>query len=124
MKHLKKITMILLFAFFWVSCNELIIDESYNGKSIQLSKRSVLTLRLAGNPTTGYGWSIDSAGLVELVGEPDYKPSSDMIGAGGTYTFRFRLIDKGESKLTMSYGRKWDVTAEPAKKFEITIVSD
>lgn len=114
----------MLFAFLWVACNEVVIDDSYHGKSVLLSKKSVLTLRLVGNPTTGYDWNIDDAGLVELIGEPEYKPSSEMIGSAGTYTFRFKLIKQGEGMLTMSYKRKWDTTAQDLKKFEITIISE
>ena len=38
--------------------NEVIVDESYNGKKIEVFSNSRVLLRLPENPSTGYRWEL------------------------------------------------------------------
>jgi len=72
-----------------------------------------ITVRLAGNPTTGFGWAAlppdDSAVVALGAGEYQQDPAAaGRVGAGGTYTFRFRAEHPGAAKLVIQYRRPWE----------------
>ena len=99
------------------------ISDADNGKTIPLRVDQVLNISLEGNPTTGYNWEVASKGLsaTEQIGEPEFRPSSNLIGAGGKVTLRFLAKAKGKEKLILVYRRSWEKEA-PLKEFQITIV--
>jgi len=55
-------------------------------------------------------------------GEPEYEPSSDVIGSGGLYTFRFEVASIGEGELIFVYQRPWEEEVEPIEYFSVEIV--
>jgi len=70
-----------------------VLTASDNGTRIELEEGHALVIELEGNPTTGYQWDTDSVPtFLRAEGEPEYEPSSDVIGSGGLYTFRFEGI--------------------------------
>lgn len=101
-----------------------VLDEDDNGSSVTVQVGDLIQVVLKGNPTTGYAWTVDlsdaDAVILEQVGEPGYVPDSDLIGAGGTYTFTFRALSTGQTSLKLNYARSWE-TEEPLKTFEVTV---
>jgi inhibitor of cysteine peptidase len=91
---------------------QLLLDTTDNGTTITVRTGDVLTIVLKGNPTTGYTWesalSEQDAAVLEQMGEPVYVADSDLIGAGGTFTFRFKALKAGEAVLTLNYARPWE----------------
>jgi inhibitor of cysteine peptidase len=101
------------------------MTEANNGKTICLEVSDTVSLNLDGNPTTGYMWEISSIDRDFLqVVEQSYNSSSDLIGAGGMFTFTFRAAAKGSTNLCLVYARPWEKTSPPAKTFEVTVVID
>lgn len=76
---------------------------------------------LQGNPTTGYTWhySVDNSDIVG-VSEETYTPDSDLVGAGGTYTWKVGALKKGTAKITFKYYRDWE--GESSATLENTVV--
>ena len=70
------------------------------------------TIKLKGNPTTGYTWvcSISPGGIVREVSPYDYIPDNNNgpPGSGGTFVFTFEAIAPGEAELVFSYLRTWE----------------
>ncbi len=92
-----------------------------HGTAIVLQAGETFTVVLAGNPTTGYGWQISRIDPAVLAAaEPEYLGDSDMIGAGGMYTFTFTAAGAGESQLELVYLRPWEQAA-PLQTFTMTV---
>lgn len=74
-----------------------------------------LTVTLKGNPTTGYEWTYTIEGdKVEFVSS-DYKQDNEdkeVAGAGGTYTFKFKVTGATEAKIHFDYARSWEETPD------------
>jgi len=68
-----------------IPCSALELSEPDNGSNFTIFLGEELTIRLPGNPTTGYLWEVasnDSAVLKEK-GEAVFVADSDRFGAGG-----------------------------------------
>ena len=97
--------------------------ETDNGSTVDLKTGETFTILLEGNPTTGYNWAvmeIDPA-VVELVGEPDYKADSNLIGSGGMYTFTFKAVSSGSTVVTLAYYRSWEEDVAPLNEYQVTV---
>jgi predicted secreted protein len=99
------------------------LDERHNGVSVEVDSGGKITITLAGNPTTGYSWELATydAAVVEPVGEPEYKSDSMLIGGGGAYTFTFKALAPGVTKVKLVYQRSWEMEVEPIEVFEVTL---
>jgi predicted secreted protein len=64
---------------------------------------------LKGNPTTGYTWhyTIEDNDIVELDSE-NATQDSELIGAGSTYTWNFKALKAGQTKIIFKYYRDWE----------------
>ena len=98
------------------------LDEQHNGQSVEVNSGDRISVTLEGNPTTGYSWELSEfdPAVVELVGEPDYKTDTKMLGSGGTYTFTLKAVGSGATTVKLIYHRSWE-DAEPEKVFEVTL---
>ena len=92
--------------------------------SVGVGKNFIIALE--SNPTTGYSWreAFDSS-LLELV-ESKYEqtPTATLIvGAGGTQSFEFKALKKGETEVTLVYKRPWepDSPDQMTKVFTVNI---
>ncbi|MBN1270500.1 MAG: protease inhibitor I42 family protein [Kiritimatiellae bacterium] len=98
------------------------LTEEQNGNRVELAVGGTLEIALPGNPTTGYSWDCTADETpVLLLAEPDYRPDSRAIGAGGRFIFRFRATAAGESTLRLVYRRPWEKDTPPLKTYEVTI---
>lgn len=99
------------------------LDERAAGGHIVLNAGDQLAVTLAGNPTTGYIWEIQSvdAEILQPVGTWDFQPSSDRMGAGGTETRQFVAIKAGMTTLELVNHRPWERDAPPLKLIEISV---
>jgi len=70
------------------------------------------TIKLEGNPTTGYGWyySVVPDGIIKEISS-DYKQDFNPLGkngVGGTFIFKFESVAPGEATITFEYYRDWE----------------
>ena len=106
------------------SSNEIALGAKDDGTQIELERGQILAVTLDSNPTTGYGWARDPAQSDEtliLVGEPEYKSNSNLIGGGGTETLRFRANASGTVTLDLIYRRPWEKEVKPAGSFAVEV---
>ena len=100
-------------------------SEADNGKTIYVARGGVIELRLASNPSTGYGWDIISNSGLTQVGEGTYEASphrARVVGSGGFSVFRFRptKADKGEIALDLR-APGFKTGDKPAETFRATV---
>lgn len=101
-----------------------VIDESGNGQSFDVIEGQRIILRLPGNPTTGYEWTVASTD--RTFGYPSseqYLADDGGAGSGGTYEFVWStdrvLSVVGTHTVVMHYGRSWE--QEPIDEFTFTV---
>lgn len=72
----------------------------------------ILTIAVFENGSTGYAWDITRNGtaLVELDDEyvSDVDEDKQIVGAGGTHTYRFQGESAGTTTIDMAYSRSWE----------------
>jgi inhibitor of cysteine peptidase len=92
-----------------------------DGTSIVLEPGESFSVVLAGNATTGYSWQVEGIDAAILsAAEPVYVSDSELIGAGGEYTFIFTAAAAGETELRLVYLRPWE-QGEPLDTFTMTV---
>ncbi len=110
----------------------LILIDPPDGQAFQVVLGRHITVRLRGNPTTGYRWRIDAKTGDAVKGEvePDFfrsaTPQKPMVGVGGTFLFALDAVKAGESKVTFAYRRAWekDKPAEKSITLTFTVKAD
>lgn len=105
---------------------EVVLSAEDDGTSIELRAGQELVVTLESNPTTGYRWEVsevDESVLSEL-GEAEFqeapKEDEQIVGVGGTETFRFASAP-GSTTLTLVYHRSWEKDVEPAATFTVEV---
>jgi predicted secreted protein len=99
------------------------LSEQDTGTTVQLSAGQEMEVVLDGNPTTGFLWetaAVDTSVLRQL-GEPDFRPDTELLGSGGKFTFRFEAVASGQTLLQLVYHRPWETGVPPEKTFEVTV---
>jgi len=72
-----------------------------DGTSIVLEPGESFSVVLPGNATTGYSWQVEGIDAAILsAAEPVYVSDSELVGAGGVYTFTFTAAAAGETELS------------------------
>ncbi|MFH0995467.1 MAG: protease inhibitor I42 family protein [Pseudomonadota bacterium] len=107
-----------------IPCSALELLEQDRGRDFTISLCEELSIRLPGNPTTGYLWEVaanDSA-LLKQKGEALFVADADRIGAGGQSIFRFVPIGVGSARLKLVYRRPWEKEIQPIKVFEVVVI--
>jgi inhibitor of cysteine peptidase len=104
------------------------LTEADNGKAYTVAVGDTVTVAIVGNPTTGYAWTADlsdeDAALLQATGEPVYDPdvvAEGIVGSGGTYTFTFNAVAKGEVELKLIYWRSFEPDVAPMQTFTATV---
>jgi inhibitor of cysteine peptidase len=101
------------------------IDQS--GQTIRLQVGQQLAVTLPSNPSTGYRWKVETIvdQILRQMGEPEYQSMAStgttMAGEGGSETFRFEAVGRGEAPLRLFYHRPAE-DGEPAEIFFLMIV--
>ncbi len=99
------------------------LTERDHGRTFSVSAGEGVTLKLEGNPTTGYLWELlrYNQDLLTLVGETGFVRDADRPGAGGRFVFRFAPRGVGETRLQLAYLRPWEKKGKPVRSFEVVL---
>jgi len=100
------------------------LTETDAGSTVEMNVGDMLEVLLEGNPTTGYDWEMASgdAAVLEQLGASTYKADSDLMGAGGQVTLRFKAVAAGQTTLQLVYHRPWETDEPPAQTFEVSVI--
>ncbi len=102
-----------------------LITKDDVGSIVEMRTGERIMIALPGNPTTGYRWDLLtelSDGILDPLHGIDYRPDSSLIGAGGTFMFRYAAEKSGTIALKFVYHRPWDKTSPPQESFVVTVV--
>lgn len=126
-EYMKRIILVLLLILvFVVSCasNNGSTSLSVEDPEIDMvasASGKTLTVKVYGNPTTGYMWKAEENPAFKAV-KADYQASdfpSGMVGGGGYYVFVFEAEMAGQSEIEFEYVRPWN--DEEAEEFSIAV---
>ena len=126
-KLLFLVTVAALTICLLTSCGGGVKTYTDSGQTINVSVDQEFIIALESNPTTGYSWqaSYDETALELVGGESTYEPGEasqeDLVGAGGTESFRFKALKAGETDITMVYKRSWEEYFAEQKVFTVDI---
>jgi inhibitor of cysteine peptidase len=99
------------------------VREPQAGSQVTLRTGDTLQVALEANPTTGYTWVVAQAdpAILQLAGDPEFQPASELMGAGGTTTYRFTTVGAGETTLQLVYARVVEPTFAPLKTYTVAV---
>jgi len=128
MNRPSRLTVITVILFLVVSaCTSGVVEHQLTAananQTIEVNVGDTLVVELEGNPTTGFTWEaaeLDQA-VLEQVGEPEFNAESDLLGAPGVISLRFKAIGPGPTLLKLVYHRPWEQDVPPEETFEVTI---
>ncbi|MCE5276856.1 MAG: protease inhibitor I42 family protein [Planctomycetaceae bacterium] len=102
-----------------------VVAADQDGKTVEVAMGQKLIIRLSGNMTTGFAWTVAKieGDAVKLVGKIEYEqaPARGRVGVGGTFVATFEPVKVGQSVLTLEYKRPWEKNTPPAKTFTLTV---
>lgn len=115
---------VLVLAVGCGTSKEVNLDANDDGSQVEIEKGQTLVIALEASPTTGYTWEaveLDEH-ILRQVGEPEFEPQSDAVGAPGIQTIRFEAVGAGPTTLRLGYRRPWEENVEPVETFSIQVV--
>jgi|GEM_PF-968290 len=100
------------------------LTEEDNGKTVEMTVGQELILRLKGNATTGFAWTVAKldGDALKQAGKVEYEQeNTGRMGSGGVYVATFEAVKQGEAVLGMHYARPWEKDEKPARTFRLTV---
>ncbi len=100
-----------------------VVTELDDAARITLREGDRFMVLLAGNPTTGYSWAEAGANDGSVLRPSDdvgYRATSDLLGSGGFFIFRYWAVGAGTQDLRFDYERPWE-TVEPISTFAVSV---
>jgi len=86
---------------------------------------SQFTVKLPGNPTTGFQWTVKEYDktILNLTDSQYLPPQTKLVGAGGNMIFTFELV-KGKkypqsTQMVFNYSRSWEPESETLKQVTV-----
>ncbi len=96
------------------------LDESYNGREIELRVGEEFEIRLPENRTTGFRWRLASNGEPACVLQSDSFDAPDRTpGRGGSHYWRFQAVQVGLGNIELVYRRSFEQEETPARRFSL-----
>jgi len=116
--------------------NEIILPSSATEGEIKAREGEIFSIKVKGNPTTGYSWflvneeELTSSGIIphnlteNKSGSYLSQNPKGMVGGGGIFDFQFKVnqLNNELPKIILTYRRPWLPVNENDKKLEITII--
>ena len=111
------------------SCDDFMANNHIS-KEIEVPVNGTLIVTLCSNPTTGFKWSenaqISDSSVLEQVDHRFIGPESESPpppGTPGQEVWTFKGTKKGESTVSMDYGRPWEGGEKGEWTFSLTVVT-
>ncbi|KAG4104591.1 hypothetical protein H8356DRAFT_1028308 [Neocallimastix lanati (nom. inval.)] len=117
--------------------NEVILPQNASQGEIKINEGELFSIKLKGNPTTGYSWflindeEIANAGIIPLnLGENksgsyiSHNPKG-MVGGGGIFDFQFKAskVTNNLPSIKFTYRRPWEPVNDNDRKLEVTLIN-
>lgn len=100
----------------------MLIDETFNCRTVDVLLGQTIEVRLKENPTTGFRWQLTSdGGPACVVNDDEFTTASGPPGRGGEHTWRFKVVGVGDGDIELAYRRRWESSPEAGKTFKIHV---
>jgi inhibitor of cysteine peptidase len=102
---------------------DIVVTERDNGGVIQVSKGTVVTIRLRTVPGAGYDWTLvesDGASL-RLLGAELEMAARSIPGSPAYKVFRFIPDRSGPSTIVLHYVRPWEKGVPPRNTYRLQV---
>lgn len=94
-------------------------------RSIEVMIGQEFSIELEANATTGYQWQLANPlnnSIIELL-STEYRVSEKALaGAGCKEIWKFRVVDQGETIISMKYIRPWEKDIPPVRNVHFRVV--
>jgi predicted secreted protein len=104
---------------------KILLDESWNGKKIEVKLGDQIQIELQGTEGTGYAWYFDELDndFFELIGKERkvQEKSGDLVGSPTLYTWILKAKQIGKSVIKMIYYRVWEGKDKAIRRFEVEV---
>lgn len=101
------------------------LDETAEGKTIDVAAGQTLVLLLGANPTTGFDWSVTKAPAALGNAESGYvQGGAGQMGAPGKRRFTWTVrtaLPAGEHAVELAYARSFEKGVAPFKTFRLKV---
>ena len=102
------------------------VDESFNGRQIELHVGQTLVISLSENASTGFRWisppkSVHDLEKILYERKPAVEGAAGPLGKPGVRHFSFEAFKRGTADLELHYRRPWETAKPPARKFKLRI---
>jgi inhibitor of cysteine peptidase len=107
-----------------VQAGHLVVNEEQNTATVQVNQGSVITVKLAENPTTGYIWNLTTSSGLHVTNDtyvPTYT-TGKLVGSGGTHIWDITADAHGSQQVQAVYKRPWEPATGNETMFSMTIV--
>lgn len=103
--------------------SEIQITKIQSGSIVDASIGDLIIIRLDENLTTGYAWELEKnvSPVLDLIDTTYSEEPGELVGRGGTRTFRFRTNLSGSERVQLKLRRSWEPKEKSIDDFEITI---
>ena len=98
-----------------------IFTEENNGSTVELVTGDTFQIKLNENPTTGYQWTLETTGGLEIMSDNYLPPASGLIGAGGIHEWDIKATASGTQQVTGVYSRSWENLTGSEQRFVLTV---
>ena len=100
-----------------------VITEADNGKTISVKKGENFTLKLRGNPSTGYSWQLNLNEGLKILSEGYIQdPATEcFVGVPWTYSWIIKFVGQGSQKVSGIYKRSLMNTTGDEDTFTLNI---
>lgn len=102
------------------------VDESNNGRTVDVPLGGSIAVSLEANPSTGYHWALTEISERQVLAEADHefrpgRAAPGQVGVPGRDVWTFKAIGRGMSRLVLGYMPPGRVSEEAAKTFDIQV---
>jgi len=98
-----------------------IFNQVAEVKTIEADATENFFISLESNPTTGYQWEGDyDEEYLRFIGKEYVAEQTNLVGSGGNEVFNFVALKSGETEITFSYLRLWEM--EPIEQTVYRII--
>ncbi|HEY70498.1 MAG TPA: protease inhibitor I42 family protein [Anaerolineae bacterium] len=103
--------------------SEIVLDDNNNGSQIMLHTDQTLTIRLEGNPSTGFSWEVleINEAVLRQVGDINFEVESNLPGSPGIQVLHFEPVASGEMDLELVYWRPWE-PEDPVETYLLRVI--
>ncbi|MFA5348467.1 MAG: protease inhibitor I42 family protein [Methanoregula sp.] len=102
----------------------LVVNESQNTATVYMNRSSLITVRLAENPSTGFQWNMTTSPGLSII-KDDYVPtdtSGKLVRSGGTHIGDISRVTIGEQEVRAVYKRPWEPITGNKTTFSMAVV--